>query len=74
MRYYNTCQNCGANLDPGEVCECKAKLTKQEIIAEITELAKKMTDEQIEKFIELLETNGFKAYMDDYRFRTGVSL
>jgi|GEM_PF-3466430 len=22
MPYYNTCPNCGANLDPGETCEC----------------------------------------------------
>ena len=23
MAYYNTCQNCGANLDPGEICDCE---------------------------------------------------
>ena len=23
MSYYKTCPLCGANLDPGEVCECK---------------------------------------------------
>lgn len=23
MPYYNTCPNCGANLDPGERCDCK---------------------------------------------------
>lgn len=22
MAYYNTCQICGANLDPGEPCDC----------------------------------------------------
>ena len=22
--YYNVCPSCGANLDPGEVCECKS--------------------------------------------------
>ena len=21
--YYNICQNCGAHLDPGEVCDCE---------------------------------------------------
>lgn len=21
--YYNTCKNCGANLDPNEVCDCQ---------------------------------------------------
>ena len=23
MRYYKTCTDCGAHLDPGEVCECE---------------------------------------------------
>lgn len=23
MSYYNTCQQCGANLDPGERCDCE---------------------------------------------------
>ena len=23
MAYYETCPYCGANLDPGEVCECR---------------------------------------------------
>lgn len=22
-RYYRTCPECGANLDPGEICDCK---------------------------------------------------
>lgn len=22
MAYYDTCPNCGSNLDPGEKCEC----------------------------------------------------
>lgn len=22
MAYYNTCLNCGSNLDPGEKCDC----------------------------------------------------
>ena len=25
MSYYKTCPNCGANLDPCEVCVCRAK-------------------------------------------------
>ena len=25
MAYYNTCPDCGANLDPGEKCECNGK-------------------------------------------------
>ena len=23
QHYYETCQHCGANLDPGEQCDCK---------------------------------------------------
>lgn len=23
MSYFNQCPDCGCNLDPGEVCECK---------------------------------------------------
>lgn len=23
MAYYNTCPNCGSNLDPGEKCDCE---------------------------------------------------
>ena len=26
MPYYWTCPYCGANLDPGEKCDCKGKL------------------------------------------------
>lgn len=25
MSYYRTCPHCGANLDPGEVCDCRDK-------------------------------------------------
>ncbi len=24
--YYNTCPDCGANLDPGEQCDCEGKI------------------------------------------------
>ena len=34
MAYYTTCPNCGANLDPGEKCDCylenKEQVTKPE--------------------------------------------
>ena len=26
-RYYRTCPDCGANLDPGEKCDCTDKAT-----------------------------------------------
>lgn len=25
MSYYRTCPSCGANLDPGEICDCQDK-------------------------------------------------
>lgn len=30
MAYYNTCPKCGANLDPGEPCDCTTERKKQE--------------------------------------------
>ncbi len=29
MAYYNTCPNCGANLDPGEPCDCEKEKEKE---------------------------------------------
>lgn len=43
------------------------KLTKDEIIKEIIELAKRMTDEQIGEFVHQLETNGFKEQLEAFR-------
>lgn len=28
--YYNVCQECGANLDPGERCDCKKEKKRRE--------------------------------------------
>ena len=30
MAYYNTCPNCGSNLDPGERCECENGKAKEQ--------------------------------------------
>lgn len=43
MAYYNTCSHCGAHLDPGEVCDCRAGM-KEKLKAEIMSL----TDKQAE--------------------------
>lgn len=32
MAYYNTCPKCGANLDPGEPCDCEEQEEKSEHI------------------------------------------
>lgn len=30
MAFYNVCPNCGANLDPGERCDCKEQEKRQD--------------------------------------------
>ena len=36
MAYFNTCPNCGSNLDPGEKCDCRSMERKrQEIMAQM---------------------------------------
>ena len=51
MSYYKTCPHCGANLDPGEVCDC---LTHQ-VCAEAREVFQERftgkTDQEIVKEI-----------------------
>lgn len=37
MSYYRTCPHCGAHLDPGESCDCRADIRDQ-LIDEIMEL------------------------------------
>lgn len=29
MAYYRVCPDCGSNLDPGEICDCKIQRMKQ---------------------------------------------
>lgn len=33
MAYYNTCIECGANLDPGEICDCQKEQEKNPLSA-----------------------------------------
>lgn len=30
MAYYNTCPNCGSNLDPGEKCDCEDEKAREQ--------------------------------------------
>lgn len=30
MAYYNTCPNCGCNLDPGKKCDCENEKAKEQ--------------------------------------------
>lgn len=47
MSYYRTCPHCGANLDPGERCDCRPALQ-----AEARSLFSQLTDEAIEAIME----------------------
>lgn len=31
MAMFNTCPNCGANLDPGEKCDCQKEMASSEM-------------------------------------------
>lgn len=46
MPYFNKCEICGANLDPGETCECEnlSEINKRKF----EQLTKIDTDDQIE--------------------------
>ncbi len=42
MAYYNTCPHCGANLDPGESCDCmREKEDREEFYRSVTKRASK---------------------------------
>lgn len=54
MSYYITCPNCGANLDPGEVCECEPK-DWPDVKTELVELIKELPDDELDYIIEKME-------------------
>lgn len=42
MAYYNTCPYCGANLDPGEPCDCmKEKEKRKRFYEDVTSITPK---------------------------------
>ena len=41
MSYYKTCPYCGAHLDPGEVCDCAARIAEDAILKDIRLAIKK---------------------------------
>lgn len=40
MAYYNTCPNCGSNLDPGEKCDCTNESQTNEFLCCMLDLKK----------------------------------
>lgn len=59
MAYYKTCPGCGANLDPGEICDCDKKMS-----------APAATDNGHGKIIQLKYTTG-KRYMSRKDLKNG---
>lgn len=47
MSYYATCPNCGANLDPGEQCDCK----KESALSAATDKAQSGMNNQYKQII-----------------------
>ena len=49
MAYYNTCPNCGSNLDPGELCDCQGNedcnYAEDERVQSTAKLALELMDE-----------------------------
>lgn len=46
MSYFTTCPHCGANLDPGEKCDCRKALEK-----EAFDLLMQLTPAQLDRLI-----------------------
>lgn len=58
MSYYSKCPHCGANLDPGETCDCLGSLSRAELQQRAIALVLKMTDDrQIQKALKILNEN-----------------
>lgn len=52
MSYYTTCPHCGANLDPGEICECR---NWSDTRKEILKIIMKLPNDSIEYVIDRME-------------------
>lgn len=53
MAYYKTCNICGCNLDPGEVCDCEEKGKENELrFAKLTKVTEEAQSGQIEFNLE----------------------
>ncbi len=50
MAFYRTCPRCGANLDPGEQCDCRGGLLDR-----AKDLIMKLSDDQLDRLMTELE-------------------
>ena len=46
MSYYRTCQYCGANLDPGEACDCQIEKKEQETVRAEAQIREEQEDDK----------------------------
>ena len=46
MSYYRTCQYCGANLDPGETCDCQIEKKEQETVRAEAQIREEQEDDK----------------------------
>ena len=46
MSYYRTCQYCGANLDPGENCDCQIEKKEQETVRAEAQIREEQEDDK----------------------------
>ena len=67
MSYYRTCPNCGAALDPGEICECvQQERDRQAFLTAIQEPEKRAAERESRKMrVQLV---GMICSMNDEQF------
>ena len=46
MSYYRTCPYCGANLDPGETCDCQIEKKEQEAVRAEAQIREEQEDDK----------------------------
>lgn len=63
MAYYNTCPKCGANLDPGEPCDCEVEEKSDYTMQNVK------TDKVTGQYVFCLERVGEPSYA--YTCRVG---
>ena len=64
MSYYRACPNCGANLDPGETCDCEKKPAKEAKQLPAAKIKRHSTTDLFNETNEAARTAGLLAELD----------